>query len=51
MSKGSARRPADDGCDDFDDRWETIFKREKKNDGVMKHHRADRKREKNEAED
>ena len=39
MGKGSNRRPRQVERQEFEDNWEYIFKREKKNDSVMKHKR------------
>jgi len=39
MGKGCKPRPIEIERDEYEDNWDYIFKREKKNDNIMKHHR------------
>lgn len=51
MGKGCKRRPLEIDSEEFEDNWDTIFKRDTKNNEVMKHHRKKKwqKEEKNDS--
>jgi len=39
VGKGSKPRPIGVERDEYEDRWDMVFKREKRNDSIMKHRR------------